>query len=315
VSQGSYNLTAKATDNLGVSTTTSVVPVSVTASVAKIYDIHADHLGTPRMVTDASGNAVWEWIGTPFGESLPNQNPSNTGVQNDFVMNLRFPGQVFDKETNLHYNYFRDYDPKAGRYVESDPIGLKAGVNTFGYVLGNPAALTDRFGLWSTAAHNLIIQRFGQATGMTPAQILAMQKGSLAADNLLRYQGADKSYMHAMSSSSLSKYEACKKSQKHVDDYVGSPDSYGRDRNLFGKDDVGNLGPWVAGFGLHAVMDSTSPPHADFMMWKQGDMFDHGFWGSSKENNPTEEQIWEAVKNMMDAINGKFKFNCECYNN
>jgi len=40
-----------------------------------------------------------------------------------FTFNLRFPGQYFDKETNLHYNYFRDYSPEIGRYIESDPIG------------------------------------------------------------------------------------------------------------------------------------------------------------------------------------------------
>jgi len=153
VPQGSYNLTAKATDNLGASTTSSVVPVSVTASVAKIYDIHTDHLRTPRMVTDASGNSVWEWIGTPFGESLPNQNPNNTGVQNDFVMNLRFPGQVFDKETGLHYNYFRDYDPSSGRYIESDPIGLSGGVNTFAYVENGPLRGTDPTGLTEWFGH------------------------------------------------------------------------------------------------------------------------------------------------------------------
>jgi RHS repeat-associated protein len=147
VGQGTYSFTAKATDNLGVSSTSNASNVTVAARVPKLYDIHADHLGTPRMVTDASGNAVWEWRGTPFGESLPNQNPSNSGAQNDFVMNLRFPGQVFDQETGLHYNYFRDYDPGTGRYVQSDPIGLLAGVNTFGYVEGNPVNLIDPEGL------------------------------------------------------------------------------------------------------------------------------------------------------------------------
>ncbi len=146
VAEGSYTISAKATDNLGASTTSSSVAVNVAARQAQIYDIHADHLGTPRMVTDASGNSVWEWISTPFGESLPNQNPQNV-VGKEFVMNLRFPGQVFDEETGLHYNYFRDYDPKTGRYVESDPIGLSGGMNTFGYVGGNPTNGVDDFGL------------------------------------------------------------------------------------------------------------------------------------------------------------------------
>jgi RHS repeat-associated protein len=64
-----------------------------------------------------------------------------------FSYNLRFPGQYFDVETGKHYNYFRDYDPGIGRYVESDPIGLKAGSNTFGYVGGNPLRRKDSLGL------------------------------------------------------------------------------------------------------------------------------------------------------------------------
>jgi RHS repeat-associated protein len=66
-----------------------------------------------------------------------------------FSYNLRFPGQYFDVETGKHYNYFRDYDPAIGRYVESDPAGLRAGLNTFGYADVSPILFTDRFGLMS----------------------------------------------------------------------------------------------------------------------------------------------------------------------
>jgi len=60
---------------------------------------------------------------------------------------LRFPGQYFDAETGKHYNYFRDYDPAIGRYIESDPIGLWGGISTYGYVGSNPLARIDPLGL------------------------------------------------------------------------------------------------------------------------------------------------------------------------
>ncbi|HEX8615688.1 MAG TPA: RHS repeat-associated core domain-containing protein [Telluria sp.] len=120
------------------------------------YYVYADHLATPRVITRASDNKmVWRWDGAnPFGEDPPDENPSRLG---NFSYNLRFPGQYYDRETNLHYNYFRDYDPLLGRYVQSDPIGLKGGINTFGYVGGSPITRTDPLGLaWSCTTVGLI---------------------------------------------------------------------------------------------------------------------------------------------------------------
>lgn len=57
-----------------------------------------------------------------------------------------FPGQYYDSETGLHYNYFRDYDPSTGRYIESDPIGLAGGLNTYTYAGGNPLIYADPTG-------------------------------------------------------------------------------------------------------------------------------------------------------------------------
>jgi RHS repeat-associated protein len=61
----------------------------------------------------------------PWGQLLPETNPQSLGA---FTLNLRLPGQVYDVESNLHYNYFRDYSPETGRYVQSDPIGLNGGI-------------------------------------------------------------------------------------------------------------------------------------------------------------------------------------------
>ena len=125
-------------------------PATNSTATADIYYIHADHLGTPRKITRPNDNRlVWSWESEAFGNRLPDQNPSGLG---NFVFNLRFPGQYYDQETGLFYNYFRDYDPATGRYIESDPIGLRGGINTYGYVGGNPFNFIDPRGLNFAAA-------------------------------------------------------------------------------------------------------------------------------------------------------------------
>ena len=146
VPAGSYTLTAKATDNLGVSTTSAPVTITVQpAAPAAMYFIHPDHLNTPRLITDQAGTVVWRWDNDdPFGNNAPTENPSGVG---NFTCNLRLPGQYFDRESNLHYNYFRDgYDSATGRYTQFDPIGLGGGINGYVYVHGNPLSFTDPTG-------------------------------------------------------------------------------------------------------------------------------------------------------------------------
>jgi len=142
---GDYILSAVATDTLNAVTTSGPVTVTVNTGIARVYYIHADHLDTPRVITDTAGNIVWQWDNAdPFGNNVPNENPAGAGT---FSFNLRFPGQYADRETNTHYNINRDYDPATGRYVQSDPIGLDGGINTYTYVLGNPLSWVDPMGL------------------------------------------------------------------------------------------------------------------------------------------------------------------------
>jgi len=104
-----------------------------------LYYVHTDHLGTPIALTNEAGIVQWKAHYTPFGKVI---------VDVDTITNnIRFPGQYFDQETGLHYNYFRDYDPEIGRYIQSDPIGLAGGINTYGYVGGNPVNSVDPLGL------------------------------------------------------------------------------------------------------------------------------------------------------------------------
>lgn len=106
---------------------------------AQVYYYHTDHLGTPQKLTDAAGAIAWDAIYDPFGEA----NLQTSQVDQP----LRFPGQYFDPETGLHQNYFRDYQPGIGRYVQSDPIGLLGGPNTYLYADANPLRYFDQFGL------------------------------------------------------------------------------------------------------------------------------------------------------------------------
>ncbi len=105
----------------------------------------SQYLNTPRLIADENQKSVWRWDQQePFGSSPPNEDPD--GDSNNFEFNLRFPGQYFDKETNLAYNMARDYDPATGRYVQSDPIGLAGGINTYLYGT-DPLTQTDPMGL------------------------------------------------------------------------------------------------------------------------------------------------------------------------
>ena len=82
---------------------------------------------------------VWKADYSPFGKaSITSQGPT---------FNLRFPGQYYDAETGLHYNWHRYYDPGTGRYITSDPIGLAGGINTYTYVKNNPVHSIDPTGL------------------------------------------------------------------------------------------------------------------------------------------------------------------------
>lgn len=115
-----------------------------------IFYVHTDHLNTPRKVTRPSDNKLrWRWDSTAYGTGAPNENPQSLGA---FSYNLRYPGQYFDPETGLHYNYFRDYDPTIGRYAQSDPIGLAGGIDLYTYAEGNPIRLIDPLGLDSRGA-------------------------------------------------------------------------------------------------------------------------------------------------------------------
>ncbi|MEE9328370.1 MAG: RHS repeat-associated core domain-containing protein [Cocleimonas sp.] len=110
----------------------------------QVYYYHNNHLGSPEVMTDNNQNIVWQASYTPYGEA---------SISTEIVTNnIRLPGQYFDAESGLHYNYFRYYDSSVGRYVTSDPIGLAGGINTYGYVGGNPVNFVDPTGEFAQVA-------------------------------------------------------------------------------------------------------------------------------------------------------------------
>jgi len=120
------------------------VAMKVYGTKAGIYYFINDHLGTPQKIVDSIGALVWEAAYLPFGQAQV--------LVATITNNLRFPGQYFDEETGLHYNWHRYYDPVTGRYLTPDPIGLAGGINLYSYVSNNPINFIDPFGLWQINA-------------------------------------------------------------------------------------------------------------------------------------------------------------------
>src|SRR5690606_19097354 len=82
---------------------------------ARVYAIHADAVGMPRVVTDAAARVRWRGDFDPLGRARR--------ISGDLQLDLRLPGQVFDPATGWHHNGMRAYAPAAGHYLEADPLG------------------------------------------------------------------------------------------------------------------------------------------------------------------------------------------------
>jgi RHS repeat-associated protein len=103
-----------------------------------ILQVHTDQIDRPLMMTDDSKSVVWEATWLPFG--------GVDQITGSASLDLRFPGQWFQIESGLHYNWHRHYDPTTGRYLQADPLGLDAGVNRWAYAANSPLTNVDPTG-------------------------------------------------------------------------------------------------------------------------------------------------------------------------
>ncbi len=125
----------------------------------KFYYFHNDHLSTPQRVTDQNGTIVWSANYVPFGEATVTHNT----ISNPF----RFPGQYFDNETGLHYNYFRYYEPGVGRYLRPDPLFFKKLSDKYQFAHNNPITSYDSKGLIAATMTESLTLAI-ETTGVTP---------------------------------------------------------------------------------------------------------------------------------------------------
>jgi RHS repeat-associated protein len=197
---------------------------------------------------DANGAVMWRATYKPFGEATIDATSTS-------IINFRFPGQYYDQDTGLHYNYHRYYDPKTGRYLSPDPIGLPSGPNLFEYVEGNPVSKYDPSGLWPTWIHNKMIDT--AFPSLHPDLKRAIMEGSRHTD---KFQDPRFAYMHAM----RNKNQSVGVARKIMEAFI-------RDRLKRYQCELqkGNLDEayFALGEALHPIMDSTCPAHEGFQWW------------------------------------------------
>jgi RHS repeat-associated protein len=177
-------------------------------ALANIYYFHTDQVGLPEELSDQNGQIRWRAAYKTWGNTIAERweavnlagealneradNPHSDNQALDVQQNLRFQGQYLDRETGLHYNTFRFYDPDIGRFISPDPIGLRGGLNLHQYA-SNSNAWIDPWGLCSKALGKDLDANGRPNPGNSAAHHLAGDTSARAAPSraILKKHGID----------------------------------------------------------------------------------------------------------------------------
>lgn len=237
------------------------------SDTAGTNSVLVDALGSTLVLTDAAGAPQTRYDYDPYGQTASGGAPGDNSAQ--------YTGRENDG-TGLYFHRARYYDPAKGRFTQTDPIGLDGGINTFIYASDNPVRYTDPLGLWGSDAHNRILASAFSSWG--DAALRDIQRGSSSVDSL-RNQLGNWSFLHGMREEGQSIEDAKSKACAFIKDRLAR---YREGANS-ADPEVRSSAHFALGEALHPVMDSTSPMHRGWQVWRYRDGMNHGNGMGSQE--------------------------------
>jgi RHS repeat-associated protein len=283
--------------------------------------ITADHLGSTRLVTDATGAVLARHDYLPFGEEIPalfGNRSSVTGYNNSDDTKQKFTAKERDAESGLDFFGARYMSSAQGLFTSPDPSRLSAFIdspqswNMYTYAYNNPFRFVDKNGRWPTTIHNQIIDAAFPNLSSVQRQILkdvsAHQDAFLTGGTILGGQANDLSYEHAMRGPGQSVADAQSDYQYFVSLYENSATKAQINFWVAGNPGLSKDALAMFGVALHAILDSTSPAHAGFQVW---DLWNPALvWRHDRaESSISPQQLNTAVTAAKKAFNATFNSN------